>query len=65
MPAPASFTGRDRISRATQSQIGRIAALPIYQRLTIRNWNTTTKLPRMMEGSRENDTSTTARAKLR
>ena len=53
------------ISRATQSQISRIAALPIYQRLTIRNWNTTTKLSRMMEGSRENDTSTSARAKLR
>ncbi len=37
------------ISRATQSRLGRIAALPIYQRLTIRNWNTTTRLLQMMD----------------
>jgi uncharacterized protein (DUF1697 family) len=39
------------ISKATQSQLSRIVSLPIYQRLTIRNWNTTTKLLRMMGGS--------------
>jgi uncharacterized protein (DUF1697 family) len=38
------------ISRATQSQLSRIVSLPIYQSMTIRNWNTTTKLLRMMEG---------------
>lgn len=32
------------ISRAAQSRIGRITTLPIYGALTIRNWNTTTKL---------------------
>jgi uncharacterized protein (DUF1697 family) len=36
------------ISRATQSHISRIVALPIYQDMTIRNWNTTTKLLQMM-----------------
>jgi uncharacterized protein (DUF1697 family) len=36
-------------SRATQSQLNRIISTPIYQRLTIRNWNTTTKLLRMMD----------------
>jgi uncharacterized protein (DUF1697 family) len=37
------------ISKAAQSKINRIASLPIYQSMTIRNWNTTTKLARMME----------------
>jgi uncharacterized protein (DUF1697 family) len=31
-------------SRAGQSRLNRIASLPIYQYMTIRNWNTTTKL---------------------
>jgi uncharacterized protein (DUF1697 family) len=39
------------ISKAPQSQLGRIISLPIYQRMTIRNWNTTTKLLRLMDGS--------------
>jgi uncharacterized protein (DUF1697 family) len=36
-------------SRATQSRLNRIASLPIYQQMTIRNWNTTTKLQELME----------------
>jgi uncharacterized protein (DUF1697 family) len=32
------------ISKATQSKLARIILLPIYQEMTIRNWNTTTKL---------------------
>lgn len=32
------------ISKATQSQLGRVAMLPIYKSMTIRNWKTTTKL---------------------
>jgi uncharacterized protein (DUF1697 family) len=36
------------ISRATQSRIGRIVGTPVYRSLTIRNWNTTTKLLRML-----------------
>jgi uncharacterized protein (DUF1697 family) len=31
-------------SRATQSRLNRIASLTIYKHMTIRNWNTTTKL---------------------
>ena len=37
------------ISRVTQSRINRIASLPIYKSMTIRNWNTTTKLLQLME----------------
>ena len=36
------------ISRASQSYLTRIVGLPIYQNLTIRNWNTTTRLLQMM-----------------
>ena len=36
-------------SRATQSRINRIASLPIYQDMTLRNWNTTTKLLQKMD----------------
>ncbi len=37
------------ISRATQSHLSRIITMPIYQNMTIRNWNTTTRLVNMME----------------
>jgi uncharacterized protein (DUF1697 family) len=40
-------------SRATQSRLTRIIGLPIYQSMTIRNWNTTTKLLAMMEAAAE------------
>jgi uncharacterized protein (DUF1697 family) len=36
------------IARATSSRLGRIAASPIYPNITIRNWNTTTKLLALM-----------------
>jgi uncharacterized protein (DUF1697 family) len=39
------------ISKATQSRLSRIISNPIYQSMTIRNWNTTTKLLNMMEAS--------------
>jgi len=32
------------ISKASQSRLSRITAIPIYQSMTIRNWNTTVKL---------------------
>jgi uncharacterized protein (DUF1697 family) len=35
--------------RATQSRLNKIASSPIYPSVTIRNWNTTTKLLSMME----------------
>ena len=37
------------ISRAVQSRLNRIASLPIYKYMTIRNWNTTTKLLALIE----------------
>ena len=38
------------ISRAAQSHLTKIIGMPIYQNMTIRNWNTTTKLLALMEG---------------
>jgi uncharacterized protein (DUF1697 family) len=37
------------ISKATQSRLTRIIGMPVYQSMTIRNWNTTTKLLNLME----------------
>lgn len=37
------------ISKAAQSHLTRIISLPMYQNMTIRNWNTTTKLLSLME----------------
>jgi uncharacterized protein (DUF1697 family) len=36
-------------SRATQSRLNKIASSPIYPSVTIRNWNTTTKLLSLMD----------------
>lgn len=36
------------ISKATQSRLGKIVSHPSYQFMTIRNWNTTTKLLALM-----------------
>jgi uncharacterized protein (DUF1697 family) len=36
-------------SKATQSRLTKIISLPVYQSMTIRNWNTTTKLLALME----------------
>src|SRR5437773_10191019 len=33
-----------RLKKASQSYLTRVIQLPIYQSMTIRNWNTTTKL---------------------
>lgn len=37
------------IAKAAQSHLSRIAGLPIYQKMTIRNWNTATKLLAIMD----------------
>jgi uncharacterized protein (DUF1697 family) len=39
------------ISKASSSYLTKIISLPMYQNMTIRNWNTTTKLLAMMETS--------------
>ncbi len=36
-------------SRAPQSRLSRIVSMPIYRDMTIRNWNTTTKLRELVE----------------
>lgn len=41
------------ISRASQSRLSRVVSLPVYQDMTIRNWNTTTKLLRMVSSEGE------------
>jgi uncharacterized protein (DUF1697 family) len=43
------------IAKATSSYISRIVALPIYQSMTIRNWNTTTKLLALMNTGAESE----------
>jgi uncharacterized protein (DUF1697 family) len=43
-------------SKASQSHLPRIIKLPMYQYMTIRNWNTTTKLLAMMEKRNEDTT---------
>jgi uncharacterized protein (DUF1697 family) len=37
-------------SLASRSRLSKVVSLPIYQRMTIRNWNTTTTLLRMADG---------------
>lgn len=37
------------ISRASQSYLTKIVGTPVYQSMTIRNWNTTTKMLALME----------------
>ncbi len=36
------------VSRASQSRIGRLVSMPMYKSMTIRNWNTTTALARLL-----------------
>ncbi|MGI8616247.1 MAG: DUF1697 domain-containing protein [Actinomycetota bacterium] len=36
-------------SRATQSRLNRVASLPTYKNMTIRSWNTTTKLVQLLD----------------
>ena len=37
------------IAKASQSRLSKLVSSPIYKSVTIRNWNTTTKLLQMME----------------
>jgi uncharacterized protein (DUF1697 family) len=36
-------------SLATQSRLSKLASMPIYKSMTVRNWNTTTKLLQLIE----------------
>lgn len=37
-----------RIDQASRSYLSRLASMPVYQRVTVRNWNTTTRLLELM-----------------
>jgi uncharacterized protein (DUF1697 family) len=37
------------IARASQSHLPKLIAMPVYKQLTIRNWNTTTKLAALLD----------------
>jgi uncharacterized protein (DUF1697 family) len=39
------------VDRITSSRINRIVGRPIYQQMTIRNWNTTTKLAALLDAT--------------
>lgn len=41
---PGVFYFRRLIKRASSSYLSKLAGVPVYQELSIRNWNTTTKL---------------------
>jgi uncharacterized protein (DUF1697 family) len=42
-------------SKASQSYLTKIITLPMYQNMTIRNWNTTTKLLALMEKGNDHE----------
>lgn len=48
-PGPGVLYFSRLVAKATQSQLNRIVGSPVYKSLTIRNWNTTTKLAGMMK----------------
>jgi len=37
------------IAQATSSRLGKVVAMPMYKNMTIRNWNTTTKLLQVLD----------------
>jgi uncharacterized protein (DUF1697 family) len=39
------------ISKATASRLGKVVGMPIYKNMTIRNWNTTSKLLTLMDAT--------------
>jgi uncharacterized protein (DUF1697 family) len=45
-----------RVAKLTQSQLSKIVMLPVYQDMTIRNWNTTTRLLALMKKSFSGET---------
>ena len=40
---------RDRMVQRMQSKLTKVIGMPIYKSMTIRNWNTTTKLLGLMQ----------------
>jgi uncharacterized protein (DUF1697 family) len=38
------------VAKASQSRLSRLTGLAVYKQMTIRNWNTTTKLLALLDG---------------
>jgi uncharacterized protein (DUF1697 family) len=51
VPGPGVLYSSRLVSRLTQSRLNKIVGTPAYANMTIRNWNTTTKLTAMLHGS--------------
>ena len=47
-PGPGVLYFSRLIAKAAQSRLPRVASMPIYKSMTIRNWRTTTTLHQMM-----------------
>lgn len=48
-PGPGVVYYSRLIGRASQSRLSRVTSMPIYASMTIRNWNTTTRLLEMLD----------------
>ncbi len=44
-----------RVDGLSRSRLSQLAALPLYQRVTVRNWNTTVKLRALLEAHDQGD----------
>lgn len=51
-PGPGAIFHQRVEAKATQSYLNRLVAMPMYKNMTIRNWNTTTKLLALMDTKR-------------
>lgn len=49
LPGPGVLYASRLVARASESRISRIITLPVYRYLTIRNWNTTSKLLALLD----------------
>ncbi|CAM3677400.1 DUF1697 domain-containing protein [Smaragdicoccus niigatensis] len=51
---PGALYYRRLSALATKSRLGRVVGTPIYANMTIRNWNTATKLVELVDGLKKN-----------
>jgi uncharacterized protein (DUF1697 family) len=62
-PGPGVLYFTRLVARLTSSYASRIVSMPVYQDITIRNWNTTTKLLQLMETAQAKEKQGKPRAK--
>ena len=51
MVKSSGFMAQLLTSRATESRLSKFASTPAYRKVTVRNWNTTTKLLKLLEAT--------------